>query len=789
MQNHHAKFAHLLILGFGIVCLPCHPAKAEENLDTEELETNLVLEEVIVTSRKRLELISDTPLSLKVVTGDLIQDRNILNMQELSMSIPNVDIKESTIGDYVFIRGVGSGINAGFEQTVGTYVDGVYFGRSQLTRAPFHDIERVEVLRGPQGILFGKNTVAGAISITTVDPQAEFGGNIAAYWSGAHDDYTLDATVNLPLSDTVFARISARQSGGDGFSKNLGKNDYEPERDIGSVRIGLSWDITSNQQLVVKFGSASIDVDGFANEVIACSADYRQNVSPNDDCADNWRNLNGGAIVYSADASHAIDFGKEGIDSDIRSGSINYTADIGEFTFTSITGYANYDLDELTDGDFSPSSLLLINRIEDFSQYSQEFRITSPAGETFEWLAGIYWQQADLEAGGMIHLNATGLVPGLAPPPSSRTVRFEQDSESYAVFGQLTVNFTAQLRSTLGLRYAVETKDALNQTTLSELGESTETNSSLIPIIWALPDLNSETYAPIEQTRSEKHLSPSLSVQYDWNDDMMTYASVTRGFKGGGFDFLLGKDEPEKFEYEDEQVLALELGSKTKLAGGRGEINLALFRSKFEDVQVSIFNGALDLTVENAAEIIAQGLEIDGRWIISREWVFGFAAALLDSEYDSFPNGQCWVNQNTRKPGSCVSIADPNNPGSTLNVQDLSGQNTLFAPDYTFNLDLSYQTALSDRLNFLCRLDYQLIDNYSIDPDNDPEMVQDAYQLWNLRIALSDPGENWSLALIGKNLGDEYVKGFGTDIPLQPGSYFAQPGPGRTTGLQFDWRF
>ena len=766
----HNKSLPLIFLLFSL--LAPGVSHGQDDLVDEEFEA--LLEEVIVTSRKRLEMMSDTPISLHVVTGDDIQEKNILNMQELVASIPNVDIKESSIGDYLFVRGVGSGINAGFEQTVGTYVDGIYFGRSHLSRAPLFDIERVEVLRGPQGILFGKNTVAGAINITTVDPQALAGGMVGAYYND-RGEYTADATANWVLTDTLFGRLSVRQSNGDGHTDNRLKDRDEPDRDITSGRIGFSWDASDDVQVIAKYGKDDLDITGFSNEVIKCSDAFSATVSLDDDCRGNWKNFNGGIVTESSDGTSRIDFSIEGITSDIESGSLLVTWNYNDYTVTSITGYAAYDLEEFTDGDFSPTSLLSVERIEDFSQLSQELRIVSPLEEQIEWLAGIYWQTSELEAGGAVHLNP---APG-SVPASDRNTRFEQDADSVAVFGQLSYFLSDQWIASLGLRFAKESKDVLQSTTLSELNQSAPTDDFIINnIVWATPDLNSRTYDPITDSRDESNFTPSFNLQYEPDNDTMLYFTASKGFKGGGFDFLLGNDEDvSNFEYEEEEVIAFEVGSKLKLAGGRGELNIALFHSTFDDVQVSVFNGALDLTVTNAGETRAQGIEVDGRWKFDDNWMLGFAGAFLDAEYKKFPVAQCYNGQTVEQ--GCRE---------TDNLQDLAGASTLFSPDYTLNLNLNYWIVVADVYDVGVQLNANFMDDYHFDADNDPFLVQDSYVMWDLNISLAYK-EQWNVGLVGKNITDELVYSFGTDVPLNPGSYYAQPGNRRTLGLQFSWNF
>lgn len=741
--------------------IPSHPVLAQE-----AMENAMLLDEIVVTARKRLEMVSDTPISMQVVTGEDLQARNIANLQDMSASIPNVDIKESTIGDYLFIRGIGSGINEGFEQTVGTYVDGVYYGRSQLSRAPFYDLERVEVLRGPQGILFGKNTVAGAVSATTADPSADFEGYVTGYYDEKYEEYAVTGALNVPLSDTVLSRIAFRQAGNDGFMKDINQDKNVPDSEISGLRLGVVWQATDNLSITTKLSKNKQEVEGFPTEIVKCGPGFQQGA---EDCKLNYRRSAGGSVVSTTGGSW--DFSTEKLESDINTGSVTVEWDIEDYTFTSITAYVGYDLDEYTDVDFSSASTLDVYRKEYFDQWSQELRLVSPVGETIEWLAGIYLQSAELDGGGATHL---ALIA-----PSTAYTDFDQDTDSWAVFGQATWNITNAFRTSLGLRYAHESKEASTAEIITDLNNRNVAAGAGALVVWQT--LGYISYPDgISAKRTEGTWTPSLNAEWDINDDIMVYGSVSKGFKGGGFDFLVADGNVDDFEFEDENVIAYEIGSKMKIAGGRGELGVALFHSIFKDVQSSIFDGQLDLIVDNVGETVSQGLEFDGRWKFNEEWLLGFSGAYLDAEIKKFPNAQCTSDQ--------VAAFVPSQPGDVC-TQDLKGRPTIFAPEYTLALNLTYTTNLTDSLVFSTRMDMRYMDDYFTDSDLDPVLKQDSYTRWDARIGLSDVNQVWDIALVGKNLSDELVMMYGTDVPNEPGTYYAQLDKPRTYGLQGTWRF
>ena len=228
----------------------------------------VVLEEVIVTATLRAESLQDVPVSVNAVSGEKLIEAGIDKIEDLQAYVPNLTMSETGIGTNIYVRGIGSGINQGFEQSVGMYFDGVSYGRAQLSRAPFLDLARVEVLRGPQNILFGKNSVAGALSLHSQRPSQEFEGSISGLYEPTHGERTIDLILSGPLTDRVGARLAIRKRDIDGYIENLTLDKDEPERDEGTVRLLLDWAATDNLQALFKFEVGKFDVTGRQIEII-----------------------------------------------------------------------------------------------------------------------------------------------------------------------------------------------------------------------------------------------------------------------------------------------------------------------------------------------------------------------------------------------------------------------------------------------------------------------------------------------------------------------------------------
>jgi outer membrane receptor protein involved in Fe transport len=409
---------------------------------------------------------------------------------------------------------------------------------------------------------------------------------------------------------------------------------------------------------------------------------------------------------------------------------------------------------------------------EDYDQYSQEIRFVSPGDETIDWIAGAYYQYNELDissrtdaidflqsgplavAGALVSGGNGPSVPG----------KFDQDSDSWAIFGQGTWNFSEALRFSLGVRYNEETKD-LDKVTVSD-GLKIR---ALGTTFFANP-LNQQLIADLRQheftglSRDEDEWTFSGNVQWDAGDDAMLYASISTGFKGGGYDSaysgpgeeislanpvtgeLTGEVVPGNdssiLEYDDETVTAYEVGAKMSLLEGAAELNIAVFRMEYDNLQTSSLVGDV-FRVGNAGEAISQGVEIDGRLLVTERLSIGGAVAYLDAYYDDFTGATCTIPQATdplNNPGCLGPDGDnlteplsPNNPGG----QDLEDESLLFAPDWSANLNAQYVIPLGSNLELVSGVDINYTDEFYSALDLDPNTKHDDATKINARIALA----------------------------------------------------
>ena len=754
-----------------------------------------MLEEVVVTATKRAVGMQDVPIALSVMGGDKIMEQGIGSLTDLAVFMPNVHIAEASAGDQLFIRGIGSGVNYGFEQSVGTFIDGVYFGRGQASRSTFLDVERVEILKGSQSTLFGKNTIAGAINITTAKPTEEFEGSIELEYEPEFDGTSAILTLSGPITDSFGGRFVIKKRDTDGWMDNRFIGEDEVGRDDLVGRVVLSWLPTDNLDFTFKYESGESEATG-SNEVISITTPLSQSIYQNVD--PDFANNSGFQRNKSADTFGGIRGGDTYHDSEWDIVTLTAEWDIGDFTIKSITGYVDYQFDNYRDNDYGPLKATARGRDETHEQFSQEFILTSPSGEFFEYMAGLYYQDEDLAHDRYTDVSLSDYFnAGVPLPPIAGTgiadatapTTFNQDSETISAFAQGTFHFTDTWRLIAGVRYSEDEKEFDKNTSAVPLlttGPESEVLSAIYDGFLNLTTKHSFAdgigtrcpatslttiecvSAPVDTVREEDHVTGDITVQWDATDAAMLYAKWGNGYKAGGFDEDNNRGNFDTAEYEDEESESIEVGAKIDLWDGRGRLNIAVFSSEFENVQVSTFDGNSGFVVGNAAETEVEGVEIDGMVAVTEDLTLSYGLAYLDAKYKSFPDAGC-INEQV------IDWVAGGGEVSTC-VQDLSGKRLQFAPEWAGNLGLLYSTPLGDSFEFNASADLMYSDEYDVAADADKLLAQDSFTKINARIELADIDGVWSVALLGKNLTDEDTTTWGNDIPLGSfgfaGSYF-----------------
>lgn len=787
-------------------------------------EGSRALEEIIVTAAYREQGLQDVPVSVSAVSGDTITATAIQKAEDIQFLVPNFTLTETGIGTNAFVRGIGSGINQAFEQSVGIYVDGVHFGRAQQWRSPFLDIERVEVLRGPQSILFGKNSVAGAVNITTARPTDELEGSILVSREFEHDEGIIEGVVSGPISDRVRYRVAARVRDLDGHMMNATLDQSEPQREDWTIRGTLEFDLTDNLVATVKAEIGEFDVTGRHIEII--------NEIPG-----------GNGLTYG----QTLVFGLGGdpstlnnVQDEIRSSngdfsnneSKNYvlTLDwgIGDHDLKSITAHSSFEYDEFCDCDFTGTDVFGAALQESYDQFSQEFRLSSPTGGRLDYILGLYYQTSEHDFADQIIVSPTSVlipalnarVPGagfgdaVANTQASRLASV--DADVISAFAQLNWHLSDAFTLQLGARVTNDQRDGFRSLEIvsgdfsglpaPQIGAPLVygslfgiTSTNLVQLSQSgIPPLSIPASAllaglgtlPVEGSRDKTTTSPEVKLVWNAGESSLVYLSWSQGFKSGSFDFRANNknfypDMATSFEFDDEEATNTELGGKFTFAGGAAELNLAAFFTEFDDLQISIFDGSLGFNVGNAASAEVQGLEADLRWAATDNLTISGGLALTDFEFTDFENGQCYFG---RPPD-----VDIDGDG-TAELCSYTGNSNQLVSDVQGNVTFDLRVPMGSSMEFSGLFDVFYTDDYDASATFDPKLVQKAYTTLNLRLAIGGQDGRWQIAALGRNLTDEKILSFGGDTPLAGSTFGLQSnyaffGAGRTLTLQGLVRF
>ena len=786
--------------------LTAGPARAQES-------SARLLEEIIVTAQYREQGLQDVPVSISAVTGDTLTRTALQRAEDIQFLVPNFNLTETGIGTNAFVRGIGSGINQAFEQSVGTYVDGVYFGRAQQFRSPFLDLARVEVLRGPQSILFGKNSVAGALNITTARPTDTFEGRIMLSNEFEDNETIVEAVLSGPFSDRVRGRIAARSRDLDGYIRNATLDRDEPSREDWTVRGTLEWDFATNATAILRAEIGEFDVTGrhieIVNEQPAAAGPFAglqynqilrnvfmQDASVSNVGQDEVRSSNGD---FSNNESETF--------------SLTVDWDIGEYNLRSITAHSNFEYDELCDCDFTGATVFNAALQEEYSQFSQEFRLSSPLNDAYDYIAGLYYQTSDHDFFDQIIVPANSiLVPAIngqspgagnlvSATEASRAATVESDVLS--AFAQFNWHFNESFTLQLGGRITNDEREGFRTLSIVGLGGAPLPAAQAgAPLVYANAfGISSTNLAalgpqgaffigqlgelPVSGDRDTNKFSPEVKLIWDASDTSLLYLSWSEGFKSGSFDFRANNrsfytDMATSFEFDDEEASNIELGGKFTLAGGALELNASAFFTDFSDLQISIFDGVLGFNVGNAATAEILGFELDGRWAATDYLTVTGGFAITDFEFTDFENGQCYFGQ--------TPDTDLDGDG-TPELCDYTGNSNQMVSDFQGNVSFDFLFPVSSDYEFTALVDVFYTSEYDASATFDPALVQDAYTKVNARLGFGPGDGRWEIALLGRNLGDERNLTFGGDTPLAGSTFGAKSNyafyaQGRTVTLQ-----
>jgi iron complex outermembrane recepter protein len=798
------------------ICFPlllaaplAHPADAHDPGATAataspatQAPPELQLKEVVVTARDRAESLQKVPVSADVVGGDAIAKQSLGSLVDLAETVPSVHISNDGAGGQMFIRGIGSGSNETFDQSVATFVDDIYHGSAHETAGTFLDVERVEILKGPQTTFFGNNAIAGAINVVTAKPTTDAFGGYARALYGQYGQYATEAALNIPVSDEFALRIAGNTNGMDGWQKNPYAGENQPNERNAAGRISALWRPNEDFDAILKIEDTT-NKDYTGNVIGDCPP------PPPFTAAGFCQTALSLGLPTGAKSNINTTAAGQGIFLDTFDSVLTANYHRWNQTFTSVSGYSHYTSTQNLDASATPQDLLGFQVGETYGQFSQELRITSPTAQPIEYLGGIYFQtdHTNGDPGALSYFFLTPTIegiPGFAAMvpylPLGESPNFLQDEQVYSMFAAATWHITDRLRLNAGIRQSWDRKDS---SLSSFYGTATQQFGGIVPypaaLEPALTGLASSLLGAISNTSSAQTYSafmPSAGIQYDFTPQSMAYFSYARGFKAGvpvtGF---AGIESPP---LQPEYVNAYELGVKTEWLQNRLLLNLDVFRSDYTNLQVSSTRftpeGAPISIITNAASSRSQGVEFEGQWLVSDSFRIETTATYLDSRYTDYRNANTTYLQSFCAGDPTLSDCARLFPSGVPAVQNLSGQPTEFAPDWSGSVTGAYAAHLPGSYDLTTSLTAIYSSSYFFGNNvtDDSLLRQDAYTRLDGRLSLDFPDGRWSLDLIARNLTNAFViagGNGGTGLPTALGSLLLQREQPRNFALQARFRF
>lgn len=747
-------------------------------------DTSNQVGDVIVTAQRRVERLQNVPISAQVISGAELQAKNLNGVVSLAEQTPAIQILPQGRSSRIYVRGIGSGEAQSFDQSVSTFIDDVYHGRSRLTSATFLDLERVEILKGPQTTFFGNNAIAGAINIITRKPGKDFEADVRGLISPTSGEnggqYVAEAAVTAPLTEALRVRIAATANGQAGFVRNVVTGKRAPKEDNLAGRITVVYEPNSIFDVTAKAEvSHNLAQPGLIGRRVNCPSEFAT-ARPGIPAVPNANGL-----LCATSLAEGLPIGLETNKISISPGglrqldtqdgllALNYHP--GDVTLTSVTGYHGYQFKFNLDNDLTDKDYLNVQAPENYRQYSQELRLTSATGKTLEYLAGIYYQNSTLNIEQSVSFLFFPAI-GVPLPNFGQKINSQVKEDVYSAFGSLTLNATDKLKFNAGLRGSIVKKrfnwSLRYGTTTAEYG-GIVVNPAFGP---GANPANLGVVGNVALRRKDDALMPSARVQYMFDRDVMAYASYSRGFKSGGFSVADVSANPANYGFNPEHVNAYEVGLKSELFNRRVRLNMAAFRNDFSDLQVALAintGGSFQNFIRNAARARSQGVEAEFQWVVVPQFRLSAEGTYLDAKYIQYPGGETTLDQKL----------------AGLQVQDLAGHRTLFAPKWSGNVTGTLTLPVSDSVQFITEGTAIFSTEYQTYPSDDFRTAQPGYTRIDARVGIESRDGRWGVDVIGKNLNNRIIRTVSAYEPLAVGPLIQERKQLRNIALQVRYRF
>lgn len=743
--------------------------------------TRMMLEEVIVTAQKREQSVNDIPMSITAFSGDSMAEMGIEDTADLAAIVPGFAYSDSVLGTPVYtMRGVGfNETSAQASSTVGVYLDEIGVAYPIMTRGVMLDVQRVEVLKGPQGTLYGRNSTGGAVNYIANKPTEEFESAISMTY-GRFDALTLDGFVSGAVTDNLQARLAVKTvNSGEGWQKSVSRDDELGEQDKLSLRLSLAAQLGDNTDAAFSVAYWEDNSDSLAPQFV--KATYPSRIGPAADIINQY--APDGPLGNDAQKADWTAGAGQQVNMESTSLSLQITHAINDsLTFKSLTGYAKFDdtdsfyersgiqgipasvvPDGFKSGDITGRNTgLLVSdayiQNTDIEAWTQEFRLSGET-EAVSWLAGIYYSENEVDnrATQVMEMNQ---AVSYAPLPVYNFDRFDnttyQETSTLAVYASADWTLGENMVVTTGLRYTEDETDyagcsqdtngslatfyrtAIGQFTNAQQGECVTLNASL-------------QSALVEDELNEDSLSFRVVANYALTDDVSAYASYTRGFKSGSFPTLGATSFSQVKPVVQEQLDSIELGFKATLADGAAQLNGAIYNYDYTDKQLltkipdAIF-GTL-WTLQNIPDSEVMGAELDLQWIPAQGLTIGAGISYLESEVSGFVGS--------------------NQKGERV---DFDGSEFPFSANLQLSATAKYEWDISDAISGNVAIDLSHTDDSRADFTGkgstqlgtaipyafDKDFVIEGYTIANARMGVTDSTNQWGASIWVRNLTDEF---------------------------------
>jgi len=785
------------------------------------------LEEIVVTAQRRTQSLQEVPISIDAISGEEIRQQGFRNMDQLADFSPSILIDNRIQDQDIAIRGIGTtGNNLTLEQAAPTFVDGIHYGRTSQIKNAFMDLERVEVLRGPQPVFFGQNATAGAFSLTTRKPGPEWEANFTGE-VGNFGRKTIEAAAGGPITDTFGIRVAGKWDRMDGYLTDVFTGDNFPAgRDLAG-RVIMQWAPTDQFEATMKFqftdynggsdGTAvalsgnghpgnierKVLLDGYnTNSFIPLTGSlkdglgvrtgpiylYADNTINNADatlCTTPLQTNCGGNIdmrFAAGEIRNGDIVGRENSDPWDAYLNLNYRF-ANEIEVSSLTGFSRLTRSYVRDNSLSPFLMNLQNREEDYNSWSQELRISSPSGGTIEWMAGLYWQQTDLE------LRSDNWRGELRRPRRYNEVW--EDGEWKSIFATLTWNFFDDKASIdLGARYTEIEKAAqivgYSATWIFDVEPVSRAGYVAVPGGFTYP-YDRQRFVPVEWdgrapigmtqpvaafreggphqgTFKDDDLNPQITLRYRPTENISTYAKWAQAFKAGGFNTGSSTipSTTEDFNLLSEYAENWEIGAKGNFWDGRARANISAFWMEVDDLQIA--TAAIDVglvasagsTSTNAGLQRVRGAEFDFTVLAADRLTLGLNGALMDGKMVDYQGAGCTdAEYESADTGPCISEdeADALGNAELEGLIDRSGSEAPRTPDWIFTANLDYWVPVLDTYKVTFNGKFKISDGYITNvEDFDQTIMMNQHEDMNLTVGFGAQDDSWRVSLWGRNL-------------------------------------